>query len=72
MEQALDRMENDGAFIPLLLSICDVLIDALNSYSETAMGFQDTRHFSRGFKRACGMLPTDFRAVHAGRSKSNQ
>lgn len=34
-----------------------------------AVGFQDSRHFSRVFKRSCGMLPTQFRAVHAGKSK---
>lgn len=34
-----------------------------------AVGFQDSRHFSRVFKKACGVLPTEFRTAHPGKPK---
>lgn len=37
VEQALEGLKNSGEVISQLLSICDILIDAFNSYSETAV-----------------------------------
>ena len=31
------------------------------------VGIQDTRHFSRMFRKACGMLPTEYRSTHSGK-----
>lgn len=31
------------------------------------VGIQDTRHFSRMFRKTCGMLPTEYRSAHSGK-----
>ena len=31
------------------------------------VGIQDTRHFSRMFRKTCGMLPTEYRSTHSGK-----